>query len=167
MKDLETDKATVEQFISYTVGGEEYGIEISKIHEIIRVTSIAGIPHTPPFVAGVVNLRGEIVPIISMREILGYPHAAPTRNSRIVVVGVSGTTVGLLVDAVYHVLSLPESSLLPPPPVLETGNVKFIKGVAKIGSRLIIFIDLEKLIDFKELEVVSKSMNRAVSRPGE
>lgn len=143
------------QFVSYSLAGEEYAQEISRIHEINKVTGITKVPHTPKFIVGVVNMRGRIIPVVDMRRLLGLPAAEESRDRRIIVMDVRGYTAGLLVDAVHQVVTIGESELLDSPGILQNVDEEFIRAVAKIDDRLVICLDIEKLISAKEVSGVA------------
>ena len=132
------------QYLTFTLGNEEYGVEILKIQEIKGYSSITPIPNTPPHVKGVMNLRGTIIPVVDLRMKLGMAEASCTPFTVIVVVKVGAKTVGLVMDAVSDVLDVAKDDIEATP---DFGvAVEFISGLAKAGSRLIVLLDIEKVL---------------------
>lgn len=131
--------------VTFNLDREEYGVDISSVHEIIRVGQITAVPNAPFFVQGVINLRGRVLPVINLRKKLFLPDEAFTKNSRIMVVESGGRVLGLLVDGVSQVRKIPVSSVDPPPGEVEQSRA-FVLGIGKVDSRLIMIVDIEKVI---------------------
>ncbi|NOZ24762.1 MAG: chemotaxis protein CheW [Nitrospirae bacterium] len=138
-------KDDVLQLASFRLGEEEYAIDISTVQEINRMTEITKVPNSPPYIEGVLNLRGRIIPAVNLRKKFGLPEREFDRHTRIMVVDIEGTMVGLIVDAVSEVLRLAPETIEPAPEMATGVNSKYIKGVGKIDDRLIILLDLERL----------------------
>ncbi len=134
------------QFVVFRLAGENYGIPITLVHEIIRYREITRIPRTSEYVKGVLNLRGQIVPVIDLRKRLGLPNAEETNSSRIVVTEVEENVVGMIVDAVTEVLSLPSSLIEPPSDLIADVEYDLIKGVGKKDDQLVILLDVPKTV---------------------
>ena len=132
--------------LSFVLGREEFGIPVTQVREVIRVADITRVPHAPPHVRGVANLRGRILAVVELRSRLGLPPAELTPRSRVVVVEVRGRVLGLLVDAVRQVTKVPEASVVPAPEEVISADVDYLRGVARWQSRLIILLDLEKAL---------------------
>ncbi len=135
-----------EQLVVFEVSGESFGIDISLVQEIIRLQPITEVPKAPIYVKGVINLRGKVIPIIDLRERFGFVTAEETKATRIVVVNVLGNTVGMIVDAVSEVLRLATGSIEPPSTIVESIGSQYLKGIGKLEDRLIILLDLDKLL---------------------
>jgi purine-binding chemotaxis protein CheW len=135
-----------EQLVAFTLGGETYGIDIAAIQEIIRLPEITPIPRTAPDVEGVINLRGKIVPIVDLRARLGLSSVGRTASSRVIVVQVGESTVGLIVDGVTGVLHLPTSSIEPPSELVSAIDENHIRGVGKAGDALIILLNVDTIL---------------------
>ena len=116
---------------------------------MIQVTKV---PNAPSFVEGVINLRGRVIPVIDLRTKMGMPKKEADNNTRIVVIEISGKTVGFIVDAVKEVLRIPSSITEPPPQIVAGVNSEYIKSVGKLEDRLLILIDLEKILSATETE---------------
>lgn len=142
------------QLVSFNIGSEEFGVDILKVQEINRMVEITRVPQAPLYVEGVINLRGKVIPIIDLRKRFGIEARGYDKNTRIVVVDINGTIMGMIVDAVSEVLRLPASIIENPPEIVTGLNSEYIKGVAKLEDRLLIFLDLSKVIDANELSVM-------------
>lgn len=133
--------------------GEEYGVPISQVQEIVRVGGITMVPNSPSYMEGVINLRGRVLSVLNLRKRLGLPARETSNASRIVVTEVGSKVIGLLVDSVSHVIKIPSELVeLPPEEVLEI-DTDYITGVGKIKERLIILLDLEKLLKREKIEI--------------
>jgi len=145
------------QLVSFMIGDEEFAVDILIVQEIIRMLQITKVPNAPDFVDGVINLRGRIIPVIDLRCKMGMKRIEHDKNTRIVVVEVIGKTVGFIVDAVTEVLRIPSSITEAPPEIVAGVNSEFIKAVGKLEDRLLILIDIEKILstsEYKELEIM-------------
>lgn len=138
------------QLVTFKVGSEEFGIEIFSVKEIIRMLGITKVPQAPEFVEGVVNLRGKVIPIIDIRKRFGMDSLNHDKNTRIVVVEMENVLVGFVVDAVSEVLRIPADTVEPPPPVVAGIEAEYINGVGKLEDRLLIMLDLNKLLGADE-----------------
>jgi purine-binding chemotaxis protein CheW len=135
------------QLVSFTIGSEEYGVDILCVQEINRMLNVTQVPNSPSYVDGVINLRGKVIPVIDLRSRFGMPRIARTKDTRIVVVELIGKTVGFVVDGVSEVLRIPRSvTETPPSTVMQNVESEFITSVAKLEDRLLILIDLEKVL---------------------
>ena len=135
-----------EHLATFFLAGEEYGVEVRQVQEIRRVTEITSVPRAPEFIRGVINLRGRILPVLDLRRRLALGEVAMDRAARIVVVRIKERLLGLLVDGASQVLKVKVSQIeAPPEEVLQQGG-DYIRGVAKLDDRLIILVDLERLL---------------------
>lgn len=146
-----TEKASeLLQLVSFVIEGEEFGIDILRVQEIIRPVPVTRVPNAPPFVEGVINLRGRIVPIIDARRRFGLPARAADDDSRIVVIELADRTVGFIMDAVREVIRI-ERGVIEPAPDLAVGvDADYISGVAKLDDRLLILLDVERVLSDDE-----------------
>jgi len=124
----------------------EYGVPITQVQEIIRLTTPTRLPQVPAFVEGIINLRGSIIPIIDLKKRFNMPTAEYTDETRIIVVDIEGKTVGIIVDQVAEVLRLPLSSVEPPPAVIGGLTAEYLTGVGKLEDRLLIMLDVTKVL---------------------
>lgn len=153
----------MEQLVVFQLAGETYGVDIGHVHEIIRLQPITQVPRTPEFVEGVINLRGRIIPVIDLHKRFGLPPAEATNNTRIMVVEVNGITVGMIVDAVLEVLRLPEENIEPPPPIIKGVDVAYLRGVGKWEDKLIILLDLDRVLRESEQEQLKERVAAGVA----
>jgi len=133
------------QIVVFELADERYGLDIAKVYEIIRHQPITAVPQAPSFVEGVINLRGRIIPVVDLRQRFGFAGSELTKASRIVVCEAAGTTVGLVVDGVSEVLMVPGESVEPTPGVAAGADAGYLRGIAKLGERLIILLALDGL----------------------
>jgi purine-binding chemotaxis protein CheW len=138
------------QFLTFALGQEEYGVEILKIQEIKGFSAITPLPNAPPYVRGVLNLRGTIVPIVDLRKKFGMPEEAYTKFTVIVVVQVKGQTLGFIVDAVSDVLTVTGADIQPTPDLHGQVDTSFINGLARANEKLVILLDIDKVLTAAE-----------------
>jgi purine-binding chemotaxis protein CheW len=134
------------QLVSFTIGSEEFGVDILKVQEINRMLEITKVPNAPVFVDGVINLRGKVIPIVNLRQRFGMEQKKQDKDTRIVVVELSGKTIGFIVDGVSEVLRIPKSVTEPPPSIVSGINADYITAVGKLEDRLLILLDLERVL---------------------
>lgn len=134
------------QLVTFALDREEFGIPIGQVREVIRVAEITRVPQAREHVRGVTNLRGRILAVVEVRTRMGLTPAEVTPRSRIIVVGVHERTLGILVDGVAQVVKVPAKSVVPAPEEVLSSNADYITGVARWNSRLIILLDLEKVL---------------------
>jgi purine-binding chemotaxis protein CheW len=153
----------VNQLVNFRLGDEEFGVEIGSVREITKVTEITRIPEAPLFIQGITNLRGEIIPVIDLARHFGLPAREKIpENARIVVTEIMNKTVGILVDEVPQVLKIPEENIEPTPELIESEIRKdYIKGVGKSENKLILRLDLERVLTPQEIEKMVRSEARA------
>ena len=138
------------QVVSFKLGSEEYGVDIAQVQEINRMVAITHVPRAPQFMEGVINLRGQLIPIIDLRTRFGMPRTEHTKNTRIVVTEISTKRVGMVVDSVSEVLRLDLAQIEEAPEMITGVDTEYIKGVGKIEDRLIILLDLARIISGAE-----------------
>jgi purine-binding chemotaxis protein CheW len=148
------------QLVGFHIGNEEFGIDILRVQEIIRSQQLTRVPNSPDFMEGVMNLRGKIIPVIALRRRFGLEKVAPDKQNRIVVVEIQGTTLGLIVDAVSEVLRIP-ADRVEPPPRLGIVEREYVSGVGKLGDRLLILLDTDRLMTEAEPEMLSAAAAQA------
>jgi len=139
------------QLVSFHLGGEEFGVDILRVQEIIRIQPLTRVPNSPDFIAGVMNLRGRIIPVVALRRRFGLEQIPADKQTRIVVVETKGAVLGFIVDAVSEVLRIPADTIEPPP---SMGRVEreYVSGVGKLEDRLLILLEVDRLVgDFGEL----------------
>lgn len=144
------------QLVSFRLGDEEYGIEITKIQEIILMGEITRVPQTPVYVKGLINLRSNVIPILDLRLRFGLPEGQTNDETRIMVVNVAGKTIGLIVDAVSEVLRVAQEEIAPPPPTVAGLGREYLTGLVKLEGRLLILLDIDKLLDEEGAAITEK-----------
>ncbi len=150
--------AKEQQTVGFRIGQETFGLPVSLVHEIVRVPEIiTNVPDAPGCVEGVINLRGRIVPLVDLRKRFGI-RVEPNHKARVLVVDLEGKRVGLIVDAANEVLRIPEDEIAPAPSVLAENEIKYVTGLGKVGGRLIILVDLAKLLERGQLVSSAKTI---------
>ncbi len=139
-----------DQLVVFELADEHYGVDIAAVEGIIKMQSITSVPHAPSFVEGVTNLRGSVLPVLDLRKRFGMPQTDYTNETRIVVIELGGNSVGMGVDGVSEVLRVPENAIEPPSPLVTSVDSAFITGIAKVDERLVILLDLSKVLSIKE-----------------
>lgn len=134
------------QVVACTLANEEYAVDIGVVQEIIRMLEITRVPHAPVFLEGVVNLRGMVIPVMDLRRRFGLAWRQNTDSTRIIIINWQETMVGLVVDSVSEVVRLPGVAI-EPPPALEQKNATFFSGVGKINNRLLILLNLDRILN--------------------
>ncbi|MFZ5425877.1 MAG: chemotaxis protein CheW [Thermodesulfobacteriota bacterium] len=149
---LKKQDAELMQLVTFSIGEEEFGVDILKVQEIIRMMEITKVPRAPEFVEGVINLRGKVIPIIDLRRRFGLSARGHDKHTRIIVIEINNMIVGFVVDSVSEVLRIPFSTVEPPPPVVSGMESEYISGVGKLEDRLLILLDLDKLLSHEEAQ---------------
>ena len=144
--------AELMQLVTFSIGEEEFGVDILKVQEIIRMMEITKVPRAPEFVEGVINLRGKVIPIIDLRRRFGLSARGHDKDTRIIVIEINNMIVGFVVDSVSEVLRIPSSTVEPPPPVVSGMESEYISGVGKLEDRLLILLDLDRLLSHEETQ---------------
>lgn len=148
--------ASLEQreFLTFTLGEEEYGIEILKVQEIRGYDAVTRIANTPSFIKGVINLRGTIVPIVDMRIKFGLGHVEYNQFTVVIILNVAKRVVGMVVDGVSDVITLEAEQIRAAPELGASLDTRYIIGLGTIDQRMIILVDIEKLMTSREMELV-------------
>jgi purine-binding chemotaxis protein CheW len=147
--------AKFQQIVGFRVGKEYFGVPIGIVHEIVRMMDITVVPDAPTFIEGVINLRGKIIPIVDLRKRFAEP-AEQNRRNRILVAELDGHNVGLVVDSANEVLKVDPELIEPPPNIFENGELNYVTGVGKINGKLVILIDLAKIMQRGDLRRISE-----------
>ena len=140
-----------QEFLSFTLGKEEYGIEILKVQEIRSYETVTTIANAPEFIKGVVNLRGNIVPIVDMRIKFNLSNADYNESTVVIILNVAGRVVGMVVDSVSDVIALSVEQIRPAPDFSASFDVKYITGLGTVDSRMLILVDIEKLMSGSDM----------------
>ncbi len=150
MAEEKKDTKETLQLVSFKLGEEEFGVDILQVQEIIRMQNITRVPNAPHFVEGVINLRGKVIPVIDLRKRFDLGDHERDKNTRIVVVKIDDVVVGLIVDEVSEVLRISADTVEPPPPIVAGIESDFIRGVGKLEGRLLILLDLNRILSKEE-----------------
>ncbi|WP_337865716.1 chemotaxis protein CheW [Ignavibacterium sp.] len=142
--------ADILQLVSFMIGNEEYAVDIFYVKEINRLSHITKVPNAPEFIEGVINLRGRIIPVIDLRVRMGLSKKVHDKDSRIIVIEDNNLLVGFLVDAVKEVIRIPKNITEEPPEIVSSHKTDFISSVGKLEDRLLILIDLKKILSKEE-----------------
>lgn len=142
------------QIVVFELASELYGVSIASIESIIKMQPITKIPHSPECVVGVTNLRGKVLPVVDLRKRFGLVARDADKKSRIIVSNLNGLETGMVVDEVSEVLTVPDQAVEPAPALTSTLDSRFITGIAKVDQRLIILLDLGKVLSVEEQEVL-------------
>jgi len=144
------------QLVTFSIGEEEFGVDILKVQEIIRTMEITKVPKAPHFVEGVINLRGNVIPIVDLRKRFGLKIREYDKHTRIIVIEINKMIVGFVVDSVSEVLRIPANTVEPPPPVVAGLESEYISGVGKLEDRLLILLDLDRLLSGEEKDILTQ-----------
>ena len=139
------------QLVGFRIGRETFGVPISLVREIVRVPAITSVPNAPDYIEGVINLRGRIIPVVDLRKRFHEKVGEPSKKNRIVVVELENRLIGLMVNSASEVLRIPPSDIEAPQDVFQEGELNYITGVGKLRGRLIILLDLNKILQRGEL----------------
>ena len=152
------------QVVGFRIGNETFGVRIGSVREIVRVPEITAVPSAPETVEGVINLRGKIIPVMDLRKRFGQSEVQPDKKNRILVVELEGKLVGLIVNAASEVLKIAPSDIEAPGNLFSEGECSYVTGVGKLKGRLIILLDIAKLLhrpEFKRFEEAAELVGAA------
>ena len=133
--------------VGFHVGRETYGVPITSLHEIVRVPEITAVPDAPDYLEGVINLRGKIVSVMDLRKRFGDKQATIKKSNRILVVEHSGRLAGLIVDSAREFITIPAEAIQPPPESMAATSGRYLRGVADLGGRIILLLDIAGVLD--------------------
>ena len=153
------------KYLTFGVADEEYGLEILKVREIIRIMDITSVPHTPQYVKGVINLRGKVIPVVDLRMKVGMPEAERTDQTCIIVVEVDSVEMGIVVDSVSEVLNIAEEDIADAPSFGDQVNTDFILGMGKAAGNVTILLDISKLLSQSDITEIRASVSPSCSPP--
>lgn len=166
---MEAVRGTVDQtqYLAFHLSGEEYAIGILRVKEIIEYDTLTKVPGTPPFIRGVINLRGSVVPVVDLAVKFGLPESAITRRTCIVIVEVDlegeRTLIGVIADAVSQVMDLLPEDIEAPPAFGTRVRVDYLQGMGKIGKKFVLILDIDRVLSAHELMTVASAQ---VAVPG-
>lgn len=149
--DEDDEDTQKDKYLTFTVGTEEYGVEIYYVTEIIGIQKITDVPEMPSYIKGVINLRGKVIPVMDVRIRFRIPERPYDDRTCIIVVNINGNPIGLVVDTVKEVVSIPPSQIEMPPEISGNVQQQYIKGLGKVGDTVKILLDATKLVQREEL----------------
>jgi len=144
------------QLVVFDLGSEQFGIEIAAVEGIVKMQEITKVPFAPPYMEGITNLRGMVLPVIDLKKRFGLPEEPTTKETRIITVSMDTVKLGMIVTAVSEVLTIGDSVIELPQAMITNVNSEFITGVAKIDSRLVILLDLSRILSDDERKAAEK-----------
>jgi purine-binding chemotaxis protein CheW len=153
------------QVVGFRIGRETFGLPISMVREIVRVPEITSVPNAPDYIEGVINLRGRIIPVVDLRKRFGDTSFERDKKNRIVVVELRSRAVGLIVNSASEVLRIAPSQIDEPHNVFKEGELDYITGIGKLNGRLVILLDLDKVLERGELNHLDKVAEAVSSAP--
>jgi len=167
----ESDQDYIErQLVVFNLGEEEFGVDINEVNSIIKMTSITRIPNSQDFIEGVINLRGRIIVVIDLAKKIGLPSREKDKNTRIIVIETKETMIGMIVDHSREAIRISQDKIQPPPAII-TNKIKsdYLEGVVVLKERLLILLDLAKVLGSGDMAGVQKSMSQggSMTRQGE
>lgn len=156
---MNTESTTTMQLVSFHLADEVYGIEITKVREIILMCDITQVPQTPHYVKGLINLRSTVIPVIDLRARFGMAESELTSESRIMVINVGSKTVGIIVDGVDEVLRISKDQIAPAPPTVASVGNEYLNGLVKLDDALLILLDIDNLLGEEGAEALEAAMS--------
>lgn len=160
------EQSAERQLVVFDLAGEVYGVNIETVREIIRMQTVTGVPDAPPFVEGVINLRGRVIPVVDLRKRFALTVTEVTEESRVVVVDIGGEDIGVIVDAVTEVLRISGDSIEATSNLVTTEDSYYLEGIAKVDDRLVILLDIERALaheaeEMREIAEVAEAAEAA------
>lgn len=147
-------EAAGNEFLTFTLGGEEYALDILKVQEIRGYDSVTSIANTPAFIKGVINLRGIIVPIVDMRIKFNLGRIEYNEYTVVIILNIAGRVIGMVVDGVSDVIALTDEQIKPVPEFGVTFDTRYLTGLGTVDNRMLILVDIEKLMTSRDMELV-------------
>ena len=157
------DHGSNAQIVSFRLANEEYGVDIMRVQEIILTGQITQMPQVPDYICGLINLRGNVIPIVDLRKRFGLAVAKNDENTRIIVVNVANKTIGIVVDAVNEVLRISGEQTEPPPSSIVGIDHAYIKGLVKFDDKLLILLDIDNVLSQEEHEALTQTAEESAA----
>lgn len=150
-----TDEKIVSmQIVCFKVGSEDYGLEILKVQEIIKIPHITKLPQSASYITGVIDLRGKVVPIVDLAKRFGVESGDSSKNTRVIIVDIKGRRIGLAIDSVSNVTKINAKDLGPPPPIIKGISGRYIVGIGKVDTGFIVILDIDQIFSSEELQAL-------------
>lgn len=160
MSTQETNVTQLERYLSFSLGAEEYAMPLLKVREVIAVPEVTPIPQTPSYFLGIMNLRGQVISVMDLRTKLGIK-ASNGAETAVIICDLSPVSIGVVVDSVNAVLSPRSDEVSEKPDVQGSRTTEYITGVYRRGNGLVLFLDLAKMLDVKQLEMMQSAAKKA------
>lgn len=139
------------QIVCFKIGNEDYGIEILKVQEILRMPNITMLPKAAGFIMGVIDLRGQVIPIVDLSKKFLLNSSINSECTRVIVVNIKGREIGLAIDSVSHVVKIELNDIEPPPPIVKGISGRYIVGIAKVSDEFVVILDIEQIFSSEEI----------------
>lgn len=149
------------QFVIFNINGENFGVGITQVKEIIKPMEIYKVPNTPKYIEGLINLRGKVHTVFNLRKKFNLPSIEFDENTKIIIVGVNSMMIGFIVDEVDEIVRVDDEDIETTPQAITSDNSKYVTGVAKINEKIILILDLSKALSLKEEEEIQNIVNSA------
>jgi len=146
-----------QRFLTFSLGAESYAVPLPKVREVIAFGELTKIPNTPPYFRGIMNLRGQVISVIDLRIKFQLPDAAITPETAIIILDMQSLCLGIIIDSVDAVLSIPSDSISPPPDHESAIGLDYVTGVARVNKSLILTLDIEKALSVEDLVAMRRS----------
>lgn len=160
MEQEQTAQANESKYVTFKLDAETYALPIDRVREVLEFTTVTKVPHTPPFVRGVINLRGRVLPLVDMRLNFRLGETAKTAKTRVLIIELTvdgePTLLGALADAVEDVVDLDEAQIRPAPKIGTRLRTEFIRGIGQLGDEFVIILDIEKVFSAEDLGQVNE-----------
>ena len=154
LPDMEDERINVVQLVSFALDDVEYGVDILNVYEIQKVNQIAHLPNSPDFIKGILNLRGDVIPVVDLRIRFGLKVTEPTEFSRIIIIDTNNKKIGLFVDNVRKVIRIPETNVSPPSDLITDLSEEFIQGIGRLQDHLVIILNIASITTAEESKMV-------------
>jgi purine-binding chemotaxis protein CheW len=154
--DVRPEKKNMLRVLCFSLGGEDYCIEVREAREVVRLGQVTHVPNTPAFIVGVVNLRGEIIPLVDIRYFFGLKEREEVGGARVIVTDTGGFSVGILVDAIDETLKIDEDSIQPPLVTIKGKMAEYTRGQVQLGDTISVLLDLKRVLNCDEINKLKK-----------
>ena len=142
------------QFVCFKIENEEYGIDILKVQEILKLTKITTLPRAADFIMGVIDLRGKVIPVVDLIKRFGIEAKSTSQGKRAIVVNIRGKALALAIDFVSHVIKVDTKNIEPPPPVVKGISGRYIVGIAKVAEEFVVILDIDRIFLSEDLDAL-------------
>ena len=158
-------KTGVVKLVTFRLGDDSFAAEIASVDRVLRYAAPKSVPDLPEWIAGVIEHRGNVIPVVDMRARIGLPSVAPTPTTRILVLNTSEGCIGAIVDVVAEVASVPDAGVSPPPPLFRGLAAHFLRGIAKVGEQLVVILDVDRVLTSDDRIAFQRAVESAEAAP--